>query len=264
MSHLTWLCVMLSTSFALTAKVPPSTSVTDILWTGLENVFQQRSGLTGETKQVPEKRCECQSPEMKSCVCCLKMSLPLLDLTTSPGCVKFKYVPDIESFAVNVTYGKGNIQNGVIKGDNPEPVCMDVLAGFGQLCARFIGNLTTLKNYDGCLKLEATLLNEVQNSISMGCYKLDQQRLIFNSTIEEPETLSNSTNGESGSEETEEEEGGDSSEEELMQVFGETAVQGVTWLASVMGVNFNQSINSLETSSSTEKQPTTSQQSQNS
>lgn len=32
------------------------------------------------------------------------------------GCVKFKYVPDIESIAVNVTYGKGNVQNGVIKG----------------------------------------------------------------------------------------------------------------------------------------------------
>lgn len=69
-----------------------------------------------------------------------------------------------------------------ITGDNPEPVCMDVLVGFGQLCARFVGNSSTPKDFDGCLKLEATLLNEVQNSIPMGCFKMDQHRLIFNST----------------------------------------------------------------------------------
>lgn len=64
---------------------------TDLLWTGLEGVIQPRSGLQQtESKQVPEKRCECQSPELKSCVCCLRMSLPFLDLTTSPGeCVTF-------------------------------------------------------------------------------------------------------------------------------------------------------------------------------
>lgn len=56
----------------------------DLLWTGLEGMFQQRGGST-ESKQVPEKRCECQSPELKSCVCCLRMNLPFLDLTTSPG-----------------------------------------------------------------------------------------------------------------------------------------------------------------------------------
>lgn len=61
-------------------------SPADLLWTGLEGVIQQRSGLPHtESKQVPEKRCECQSPELKSCVCCLRMSLPFLDLTTSPG-----------------------------------------------------------------------------------------------------------------------------------------------------------------------------------
>jgi hypothetical protein len=38
---------------------------------------------------------------------------------TTTGCVKFKYVPDIESIAVNVTYGRGNVQNGVIKGKHP-------------------------------------------------------------------------------------------------------------------------------------------------
>lgn len=69
-----------------------------------------------------------------------------------------------------------------ITGNNPEPVCMDVLVGFGQLCARFVGNSSTPKDFDGCLKLEATLLNEVQNSIPMGCFKMDQNRLIFNST----------------------------------------------------------------------------------
>ncbi|XP_050421941.1 uncharacterized protein LOC126834213 [Adelges cooleyi] len=260
MCRLTWLCAVLAAATALGAKVPASstvsTSVTDMLWTGLEGVLQRRpGGPQADSKQVPEKRCECQAPEMKSCVCCLRMNLPFLDLNTSPGCVKFKYVPDIESIAVNVTYGKGNVQNGVIKGDNPEPVCMDVLAGFGELCARFVGNSSSPKDFDGCLKFEATLLNEVQNSIPMGCFKMDQQRLIFNSTVEEPET-SNSTNSQSGSEESEEgEEDTDPSEEALIQAFGLTAVQGVTWLANVMGLSLNQTNNASATPSSTEQQP---------
>ncbi|XP_060851069.1 uncharacterized protein LOC132929612 [Rhopalosiphum padi] len=248
-STTTWWCALAAMACTVAAcsgaNVPPSSTVTDLLWTGLEGVIQPRSGLKADSKQVPEKRCECQSPELKSCVCCLRMSLPFLDLTTSPGCVKFKYVPDIESIAVNVTYGKGNVQNGVIKGNNPEPVCMDVLVGFGQLCARFVGNSSTPKDFDGCLKLESTLLNEVQNSIPMGCFKMDQNRLIFNSTvIDIPEEQSNNST-ESGEEESEEEgeEGVDPSEEALIQAFGETAVQGVTWLVHAMGLNLNQSNN---------------------
>ncbi|KAL4121640.1 hypothetical protein QTP88_014109 [Uroleucon formosanum] len=162
------------------------------------------------------------------------------------GCVKFKYVPDIESIAVNVTYGKGNVQNGVIKGNNPEPVCMDVLVGFGQLCARFVGNSSTPKDFDGCLKLEATLLNEVQNSIPMGCFKMDQNRLIFNSTVVDLPEEQSSNSTESGEEEEGEEEGEegvDPSEEAFIQAFGQTAVQGVTWLVHVMGLNLNQSTN---------------------
>lgn len=41
------------------------------------------------------------------------------------GCVKFKYVPDIESIAVNVTYGKGNVQNGVIKGKHSSSLMLN-------------------------------------------------------------------------------------------------------------------------------------------
>ncbi|CAI6351811.1 unnamed protein product [Macrosiphum euphorbiae] len=263
----TWWCALAAMACTVAAcsgaNVPPSSTVTDLLWTGLEGVIQQRSGLKAEAKQVPEKRCECQSPELKSCVCCLRMSLPFLDLTTSPGCVKFKYVPDIESIAVNVTYGKGNVQNGVIKGNNPEPVCMDVLVGFGQLCARFVGNSSTPKDFDGCLKLEATLLNEVQNSIPMGCFKMDQNRLIFNSTVFDVPGEQSSNSTESGEEEEEEEEGEeegegvDPSEEAFIQAFGQTAVQGVTWLVQAMGLNLNQSTNAGTTAAPTGQQPPT-------
>lgn len=40
------------------------------------------------------------------------------------------------------------------------------------------------------------------------------------------------------------EEGVDPSEEALLQAFGETAVQGVTWLVNAMGLNLNQSASS--------------------
>lgn len=43
----------------------------------------------------------------------------------------------------------------------------------------------------------------------------------------------------------EEEEGEETSEEDvLMQAFGETAVQGIKWLVSSIGMNLNQSNNS--------------------
>uniref|UniRef100_A0A2S2QEU3 DUF4773 domain-containing protein n=3 Tax=Sipha flava TaxID=143950 RepID=A0A2S2QEU3_9HEMI len=138
---------------------------------------------------------------------------------------------------------------------------MDVLVGFGQLCARFIGNSSTPQDFDGCLKLEATLLNEVQNSIPMGCFKMDQNRLIFNSTVVElPEVLSSNNSSQSGEEEggeeEESEEGVDPSEEALIQAFGETAVQGVTWLVNVMGLNVNQSNNNgTAAASSNQQQP---------
>lgn len=78
----------------------------DLLWTGLEGVIQQRSGLqqSAESKQTPEKRCECQSPELKSCVCCLRMSLPLLDLTTSPGEYCISYYNGNVQYACNTLW----------------------------------------------------------------------------------------------------------------------------------------------------------------
>jgi hypothetical protein len=62
--------------------------------------------------------------------------------------------------------------------------------------------------------------------------------------IDIPEEQSNNST-ESGEEESEEEgeEGVDPSEEALIQAFGETAVQGVTWLVHAMGLNLNQSNN---------------------
>lgn len=70
---------------------------------------------------------------------------------------------------------------------------------------------------------------------------------VLRSVIDLPEDQSNNNNNgsQSAEEEDEEEEGGgiDSSEEALIQAFGETAVQGVTWLVNAMGLNLNQSNN---------------------
>jgi len=74
------------------------------------------------------------------------------------------------------------------------------------------------------------------------------------------EQSSNST--ESGEEEEEEEgeeegEGVDPSEEAFLQAFGQTAVQGVTWLVQAMGLNLNQSTNAGTTAAPTGQQPPT-------
>jgi len=76
------------------------------------------------------------------------------------------------------------------------------------------------------------------------------------------EQSSNST--ESGEEEEEGEEEGeegvDPSEEAFIQAFGQTAVQGVTWLVHAMGLNLNQSTNAGTTGASNgatgQQQPT--------
>lgn len=64
---------------------------------------------------------------------------------------------------------------------------------------------------------------------------------------------------EEGGEEEESEEGVDPSEEALIQAFGETAVQGVTWLVNVMGLNVNQSNNNGTASSGQQQQSPTTQ-----
>lgn len=88
---------------------------------------------------------------------------------------------------------------------------------------------------------------------------------IYYRVVDVPEEQSsNSTQSgeeeESGEEEGEE--GVDSGEEALIQAFGETAVQGVTWLVHAMGLNLNQSNNTGASSaaaaaSSTDQQPST-------
>lgn len=61
--------------------------------------------------------------------------------------------------------------------------------------------------------------------------------------VDLPVEQSNNNNSSQSSEEEEEddEEGIGSGEEALMQAFGETAVQGVTWLVQAIGLNLNQS-----------------------
>lgn len=80
--------------------------------------------------------------------------------------------------------------------------------------------------------------------------------------IDVPEEQSNNST-ESGEEEEEGEEEGeegvDPSEEAFIQAFGQTAVQGVTWLVQVMGLNLNQSTNAGTTAAS--NAPTDQQQS---
>lgn len=58
------------------------------------------------------------------------------------------------------------------------------------------------------------------------------------------------------------EEGVDPSEEAFIQAFGETAMQGVTWLVHVMGLNLNQVPNNNNNNSTTTITGATEQQQQ--
>lgn len=91
-----------------------------------------------------------------------------------------------------------------------------------------------------------TNLNARFIMINVIVYGFMDRMCVLRSVIDLPADQSNNNNNGSQSaeeEEEEEEEGGgvDSSEEALIQAFGETAVQGVTWLVNVMGLNVNQS-----------------------
>lgn len=68
----------------------------------------------------------------------------------------------------------------------------------------------------------------------------------------------NSSQSSEGEEEDDEEgEGVDSGEEALIQAFGETAVQGVTWLVHAMGLNLNQPNGSTANGATNQQQPPT-------
>lgn len=78
--------------------------------------------------------------------------------------------------------------------------------------------------------------------------------------VEQSSNSSQSSEEEEEGEEEGIEEGVDPSEEALIQAFGETAVQGVTWLVHAMGLNVNQSNNAAATGATGQQPPAAAQQ----
>jgi hypothetical protein len=88
------------------------------------------------------------------------------------GCVRMKYISQDEGIAVNVSYGESLLHSEQVKGPNPEPTCMSLLANLAQVCARFSDLQPYNDGLRGCLLLEPKLLGDVTTSFNIGCFTM--------------------------------------------------------------------------------------------
>lgn len=81
-----------------------------------------------------------------------------------------KYLSQNEGITVNISYGDSQLHAEQVKGPNPPPTCMSLLANIAEICARF----SILEPHDnglrGCVLLEPKLLMDTQTQFDIGCF----------------------------------------------------------------------------------------------
>lgn len=93
-----------------------------------------------------------------------------------------KYISHEEGIAVNVSYGESLLHSEQVKGPNPDPTCMSLLANLAQVCARF-SNLDPVEGgLKGCLQLEPKLLGQLQAQFDIGCFIIGSDGMKSDST----------------------------------------------------------------------------------
>lgn len=94
-----------------------------------------------------------------------------------------KYLSQEEGVAVNVSYGDSLLHSEQVKGPNPKPACISLLANIAEVCASF-SNLHPVENsLKGCLKLEPKLLGDVQTQFDVGCFIMGSDGMKLDTTI---------------------------------------------------------------------------------
>ncbi|KAF5284814.1 hypothetical protein FQA39_LY04539 [Lamprigera yunnana] len=183
------------------------------------------------SSNVTQRSCVCNGGP--SCMCCVDFNITYFDFG-GPGCVYMKYVSPDKGMSVNISFGESILHSQVVKGSNPEPTCISVLANLVQMCARFSNVIPVEDGLKGCLQLEPKLLGDVPTTFNIGCFIIGPDGMKQNPYNESNLTKflanDNSNKNETGTE-TEE-----LNEEELIAVVNETAEQGLVFFGNWLGL----------------------------
>ncbi|CAG9796743.1 unnamed protein product [Diatraea saccharalis] len=176
-----------------------------------------------EKRDENDRSCACKGA---ACVCCVNFNITFVDLG-GPGCVHMKYLSPDDGFSVNVSYGKNLIHSAKIQGTNPDPICLEVIGKFAQVCAKFSDMAPTADGLRGCLELQPRIFGDKQLEFPIGCFKSKSGGM----EMEDPpaETESTTEDSEDNGEETP----GFNAESFIMEIY-QTAEQGVAFLSSLL------------------------------
>ncbi|RZC42238.1 uncharacterized protein BDFB_008862, partial [Asbolus verrucosus] len=178
------------------------------------------------------RSCKCDGP---SCMCCVDFNLTYIDLG-GPGCVRMKYISQTEGITVNVSYGKSLLHSKQVKGPNPEPTCMALLANLAQVCARFSDLQPYNDGLRGCLLLEPKLLGDVTTSFNIGCFTMGPEGMKLEESVNS--TLTSLLQNENGNVNETQSESEGLNEEELIAAVNESAEQGLVFFGNLLGLTF--------------------------
>ncbi|KAG8228333.1 hypothetical protein J437_LFUL009378 [Ladona fulva] len=211
--------------------------ILDVVAWGLDYVMdipklEKREG----EEEEGARNCFCESP--LTCICCMDFNLTFVNLG-GPGCVRMKYLRDVESMAVNISYGDSVLHSEMVKGPNPEPTCMNIFTEWAQFCARFRDLGPTESGMKACLQFEPVLLGQVQTQYQVGCFETGPDGINFDSSAtpvaEDGIALNSTYPGAAGSEEG-------LSEAELIAAVNESAEDGIAFFSNLLGLNFGESL----------------------
>jgi hypothetical protein len=152
------------------------------------------------------------------------------------GCVRMKYISQDEGIAVNVSYGESLLHSEQVKGPNPEPTCMSLLANLAQVCARFSDLQPYNDGLRGCLLLEPKLLGDVTTSFNIGCFTMGPEGMKLEESANSTVTTLLQSENENNNKTQSESEG--LNEEELIAAVNESAEQGLVFFGNLLGLTF--------------------------
>ncbi|CAH0753083.1 unnamed protein product, partial [Bemisia tabaci] len=212
---------------------------------GLERLPEQQLHFaTDEGSWFGAKHCTCTGG---ACLCCLDFNISYIDLG-GPGCVNLKYLSQQEGMMVNVSYGGSLLHSEKVKGSNPEPACMDLLADLVQICARFSDVSPTNQGLRGCVHLEPSVFGEVQTSYSFGCFNMGADGMVHEKNGTESSEPGEATRP-TPTGTTKKPDG----QAALLQQANESAEQSIAWFSNLLGFSLG-SANATEAPGSAEEE----------
>ncbi|GJQ71867.1 hypothetical protein Trydic_g15871 [Trypoxylus dichotomus] len=212
-----------------------ASNILDLFWDTTEDA-------SIETREEPSNEpqassCTCNGP---SCNCCVDFNITYIDLG-GPGCIEMKYISQNEGISVNISYGNNQLHSEQVKGPNPAPTCMSLLANFAEICARFSVLEPNNDGLRGCVLLEPKLLGDTQAQFDIGCFLMGNDGMKIdpngNSTLNMIlDNVNSIENNQANSNETV-----GFSEEELIAVVNESAEKGLRFFGNLLGLAFGKS-----------------------